>query len=403
MSDTHSSNNNSQNKKNHNNFSDGKIFTVFAVCTYGLEEKLSEELKTIGFNNIVIEKSGCTFKSNLLGIQYANLHSRIASRILMQIEKNIIDNEKDILDISAQVRWDEWFDIRKTIKIKTIGYNTKFQSIQYCTLLVKDGICDYFRKIYNSRPNIDKQDPDIQIYSFIKQNTFTLYIDSSGESLFKRGWRMNKGTAPIKENLAAGLLALSGWTPEYSLLDPFCGSGTIIIEAAHIACSIPPGISRKFAFEKLNFHNNSNWNAVLEEASTNINRTIEAELIGCDIDKTVLEYAKINLSNSGINNNNIKFVHDDACNIKVANHNKGFIVTNPPYGERTCNEDIWYSWSHNLKENFFNWDLNIISNDMSLPGKMRLKPKRKIPIFNGKLECRLFKFEIVKNSYRTQK
>ncbi|MBW0454502.1 MAG: N-6 DNA methylase [Candidatus Kinetoplastibacterium crithidii] len=402
MLNTHSSNN-FHNKKNHNNFCEGEIFTVFAVCTYGLEDTLAEELKTIGFQKIGIEKSGCTFKSNLRGIQYANLYSRISSRILIQIEKNIIYEEKDILDISSQIKWDEWFDFKKTIKIKTIGYNTRFQSIQYCNLLVKDGICDYFRKTYDVRPNVDKQDPDVRIYSFIKQNSLTLYIDSSGESLFKRGWRINKGTAPIKENLAAGLLALSGWTPQYPLLDPFCGSGTIIIEAAHIACSIPPGISRKFAFEKLNFHNHSNWTDILEEAKINIDRNIQIELIGCDIDKSVLEYAKVNLAKSGIDNNNIKFLHDDACNIKIENYNKGFIVTNPPYGERTYNEDIWYSWSHNLKENFFDWNVNIISNDMSLPSKMRLKPKRKMPIFNGKLECRLFKFEIVKNSYRTQK
>ncbi|AGF46992.1 N6-adenine-specific DNA methylase [Candidatus Kinetoplastibacterium desouzaii TCC079E] len=401
MTDNYTNEYNNQyiHKLDHKKIDTGNIFNAFAVAPYGLEEELLYELQSIGFKNIIVEKSGCSFQANMLGIQYANLHLRIASRILIQLKEQEINTEKDILELTYNINWQKWFSHKESIKIKTFAINSDLTSLQYCNLLVKDGICDYFRDKENERPSVNKINPDIRIYSFIKKKKLTLYLDTSGESLFKRGWRLNKGETPIKENLASGILSLSKWEPNKTLLDPFCGSGTILIEAYCIAASIPSGINRKFAFENFKTHDVNQWNNLIKESKENIKNNIETEIIGCDIDKNSIEYAKQNLVRSGIETNKIRFINANACDLKI-NHSNGFIVTNPPYGIRTPSDDIWSSWAHNLKQNYFNWNVNIISSDLLLPKKMRLKPIRKIPIFNGKLECRLFKFEIVKDSYR---
>ncbi|AGF49144.1 THUMP domain-containing class I SAM-dependent RNA methyltransferase [Candidatus Kinetoplastidibacterium galati] len=384
-----------------------KVFDAFISCPQGLESKLFEELKSFGIEVIQTNKSGCYIKVSWSDIEYINLNSRLANRVLLQVAyAPYIKNEKEILEISHNVEWERWFRPEYSIRVDTSSINSSFNSQQYCNLLVKDGICDRFRKIFSKRPNVNTKNPDVRIHLFIEKNSVTIYLDTSGESLFKRGWRIKKGETPLKENLAAGIIALSEWNPKYNLLDPFCGSGTILIEAASIASNTPPGILRSFGFEKINLHDKKKWDDLRKESISNIKENIETEILGYDIDREAIEASINNLKTSGLHVNNLRFIQKDANHIEKLHMPSGHIITNPPYGERVENDndiELWQTFSKNLKQYFFDWKVNIISSDLDLPKKLRLKPKRKIPLFNGKLDCRLFQFEIVEKSYRKEK
>ncbi|AGF48431.1 N6-adenine-specific DNA methylase [Candidatus Kinetoplastibacterium oncopeltii TCC290E] len=395
--------NNSRNIKINKN----EMFNVFIPCPKGLELKLGEELKSFDIEVIQNNKSGCYVKASWKDIESINLKSRLANRVLLQVaHSSFINNEKEILEISHNVEWEKWFRPEYSIRVDTSSINSNFNSQSYCNLLVKDGVCDRFRKIFSKRPDINTVNPDIRIHLFIEKNSVTIYLDTSGESLFKRGWRLKKGETPLKENLASGVIALSEWNPKNSLLDPFCGSGTLLIEAASIASNTPPGILRSFGFEKINLHDKNQWSELRKESISNIKKNIETEIIGFDIDKEAIEASINNLKTSGLHVSNMRFIKKDSSYMEKLNITNGYIITNPPYGERIKNDndiELWQNFSRQLKQYFFDWKVNIISSDLDLPKKLRLKPKRKIPLFNGKLDCRLFQFEIVEKSYRKEK
>src|SRR5690606_24009867 len=169
----------------------------------------------------------------------ANLYSRLATRVLVRVAHARVHTEDDILELARQTAWERWFGPEQTLRVDTSAVRSPMKSLQYCNLRAKDGICDRLREREGARPSIDTVRPDARVHLFLDETTATLYLDTSGESLFKRGWRLDKGEAPLRENLAAGLLALSGWDPSQALMDPFCGSGTILIEAAWIALGVP--------------------------------------------------------------------------------------------------------------------------------------------------------------------
>jgi len=226
-------------------------------------------------------------------------------------------------------------------------------------------------------------------------------LDTSGESLFKRGWRWDKGEAPLRENLAAGMLALCGWQPTAPLFDPFCGSGTILIEAAGIALSVPPGMHRPFGFERLRGHDGFRWRGLKEEARSRILPSLDTPLQGSDLEPRAIEYARQNAQRAGLAPAAIRWEVMDALQATAfADH--GWIVTNPPYGQRlaAAPANLWQRWSACLKHQFAGWQLHVISSDMTLPQQLRLKPKGRIPLRNGALDCRLFGFELVASSYR---
>ncbi|HEY0294616.1 MAG TPA: THUMP domain-containing protein, partial [Bordetella sp.] len=228
-----------------------EVFHVFAPCPQGLEEALTAEMQALGFEDAQPGRAGCRFTADWSGIQRANLYSRLATRILAQVAQDEISHEDDILDLAYSVPWERWFGAEQTLRVDTSAIKSPVRSLQYCNLRAKDGICDRLRDREGARPDIDTVRPDARVHLFLSGTLATLYLDTSGESLFKRGWRLDKGEAPLRENLAAGLLALAGWDPTAPLLDPFCGSGTILIEAAWIALGVPAGISRPFGFERL--------------------------------------------------------------------------------------------------------------------------------------------------------
>jgi putative N6-adenine-specific DNA methylase len=312
-----------------------------------------------------------------------------------------VQREDDILELAQSIGWERWFGAEHTLRVDTSAVKSPMQSLQYCNLRAKDGICDRLRDLEGARPSIDTVRPDARVHLFLSHDTGTMYLDTSGESLFKRGWRLDKGDAPLRENLAAGLLALSGWDPEAALLDPFCGSGTILIEAAWIALGVPPGITRPFGFERLRDHDAHRWEDLKDEARSRILPELATPLIGIDANPEAIEAARRNAERAYLTEDTIQFELGDARDA-AAPAPSGWIVTNPPYGERLDEEDLefWREWSACLKKEFAGWQVNVITSDLDLPKHLRLKADRRTPIFNGALDCRLFSFELVANSYR---
>lgn len=383
---------------------DAETFEVFAPCPQGLEEALTAEMQALGFEDAQVGRAGCHFSADWPGIQRANLYSRLATRILVQVAHEEISHEDDILDLAYSVPWERWFGAEHTLRVDTSAIKSPVQSLQYCNLRAKDGICDRLRDREGARPSIDTVRPDARVHLFLTGHTATLYLDTSGESLFKRGWRLDKGDAPLRENLAAGMLALAGWDPAAPLLDPFCGSGTILIEAAWIALGVPAGISRPLGFERLRGHDPRRWRDLKEDARARILPKLDAPLVGYDLDPQVVEFARNNAERAWLTADTIRFEVGDAREVPPPAE-QGWIVTNPPYGERLPTDDteLWRAWSANLKRAYSGWQLHVISSDLDLPQRLRLKPLRRIPLHNGSLDCRLFGFELVAAGYRDPK
>lgn len=241
--------------------------SYFCPCPRGLEAALAEELgeiaatgKTLAIHNQV--PGGVHCSGTLQDAWRINLHSRLASRVLMRIAHAGYSNENDIYDLALAQPWEDWFGVQHTIRIDVTAIKSPLRSLEFTTLKIKDAICDRFRDTCSERPSVDTKNPDMRIVGFLDAHTFTLYLDTSGDALFKRGWRLETGDAPLRENLAAGLLRVAGWKPGMVLLDPMCGSGTILIEAAQILAGIPPGAHRRFAFEKFHGFDADQWRAL---------------------------------------------------------------------------------------------------------------------------------------------
>lgn len=376
------------------------IHRAFASCPRGLETVLRDELVSIGLQDVQQAPAGCRFRGNWQDVWRANLHSRIATRVLLQLAHAPVQQESDIRALALKTPWETWLGPEKTLRVDTSAIRSPMKSLQYCNLLVKDAICDRIRDIEGARPSIDTVRPDTRVHLFLSEDAATLYLDTSGESLFKRGWRLDKAAAPIRENLAAGMLALGGWTPDQPLIDPFCGSGTILIEAAWIAKNIPPGINRPFAFERLRGHDRDVWQAMRREATEAINPDAHCQLVGVDLSEAALTAAQQNTKRAGLNPDCIEWVQGDACTF-AAPAASGLIITNPPYGERlTLEAELMQRWATQLKHQFAGWQAFVISADHGLPGAMRLKASRRTPLFNGALDCRLFRFDLVAAQYK---
>lgn len=377
-------------------------YTVFAPCPQGMEEALTIELQALGFEDAQADRAGARFTTDWTGVERANLYSRLATRVLVQVAHAPIQHEDDILELARATPWERWFGPEHTLRVDTSAIRSPMKSLQFCNLRAKDGICDRLRDLEGERPSIDTVRPDARVHLFLTAETATLYLDTSGESLFKRGWRLDKGEAPLRENLAAGLLALAGWDPAAPLLDPFCGSGTILIEAAWIALGVPPGISRPFGFERLRDHDSRAWDRLRQEARANVLPQLDAPLVGIDRDPAAIAAAQRNAERAWLSAETIRFEVGDA-RTALPPADSGWIVTNPPYGERLdmhAQETLWPEWAAQLKRHYAGWHLNVITSDLKFPQALRLKAHRRTPVHNGALDCRLFAFDLVEGSNR---
>jgi len=377
----------------------------FATCPRGLETVLASELSTFAAKEIVTVDGGVQFLGPFDLCYAANLKSRIASRVLWQVARAPYRDEQDIYDAARALAWREWFGPDRSIRVNLAAIRSPLKSLDYATLRIKDAICDAFRAATGRRPNVDTSMPDVRIHAFLSADAVTFYLDTSGDALFKRGYRRESGEAPIRENLAAGILRLCGWTPEVALLDPMCGSGTFLCEAAMIACRIAPGLSRSFGFEKLNRFERKVWQALREQTQAERNKSINTDIYGSDRYGDVLKLARANLASLGL---------EHAVQLKQANVlempppiSSGIIVTNPPYGVRLHEgngfAEFYPQLGDALKKKFSGWTAYILSADMRLPKLIGLKASKRTPLFNGALECRLFEYKVVSGSMRKSK
>jgi len=389
--------------------------SYFCTCPRGLEAPLAEELAEIAEKSTSLSihaqmQGGVHCSGTLEDGWLINLHSRIASRVLLRVAQGAYRNEDDIYNLALSLEWENWFDVDCTIRIDVTAVKSPLKSISFTTLKIKDAVVDHFRNRFGKRPSIDTKTPDVHIVAFLNASHVTLYLDTSGESLFKRGWRTKKGDAPLRENLAAGLLRAAGWKPGMVLFDPMCGSGTILAEAAQILAGIPPGINRRFAFEKFKGFDAKKWDA-MKQAVKPHPLPAEPTLFGSDISGDMITMARHNMATANVPVD-IPLKQIEAQEVQPPGETPGIILTNPPYGERigvrgdrTKESDemasLFYSaLGTTLKQRFPGWKVFLFTADLDVPKMLRLKESRKTPFFNGAIECRLFRFDMIAGSNR---
>ena len=345
---------------------------------------------------------GVEFEGDLAIAYRANLHARLPSRVLVRIARGAYRDEQDLYRLAAGHGWESVFRADQTLRVDVSAIRSPLQSLNFATLRIKDGIVDRMRNATGERPSIDTRRPAVRVFAFLDATDATLYLDLSGEPLFKRGWRLrdDKGEAPLKENLAAGLLALAEWTPETPLLDPFCGSGTIVIEAAQASLRIAPGASRRFGFEQLADFDERLWASLRSDAIRSARRAAgPLPIAGADIDPRAIEQVRVNLARAGIGPDAVSLACRDFAGSRAPFDGAGVIVCNPPYGERVeiegqAQEAGFAEFAATLREGFAGWRACVLTSDRSLPRQLGMKERRKWPLYNGAIECRLFVFDI---------
>ena len=376
-------------------------YSLFVTCPRGLEAPLSQELEQLKCQDIRAVDGGVACKGGMEQVYRINLHSRTASRVLLRLIKSGYRNEQDIYKAAKNIRWTDWFDLEQTFKVKVEGKRAQVKSLDFVGLKIKDAVCDVFRDACDARPSVGKIRPDIRIHAFIDERDIQIFIDTSGEALFKRGYRQDTGEAPMRENLAAGLLLLAGYDGTQPFQDPFCGSGTIVIEAAWIATRRAPGLMRRFGFEKLKNFDAALWKKLQHEAETQI-RPASAPISGSDNDRHMIRAAVANAQAAEVDTF-VRFEVKDAQDTRP-NGEGGILISNPPYGVRLAEvqalQALYPQLGAWLKQHYAGWLAGMFTGDRDMPKFMRLSPKRKIPLYNGNLDCRLFLMDMVKGSNR---
>ena len=324
----------------------------------------------------------------------ANLWSRIASRVLWQIDSFSYRNEDDIYQRTRAIDWPRFFTVERTLRVNLTAQKSPLRSLEFATLRVKDAVCDRFRDALGKRPDVERASPDIRIHVFLEKDRGMFYLDTSGEPLFKRGWRTDQGEAPLRENLAAGIVMLTGWQPGEPLLDPMCGGATLLVEAAAMARGRAPGAKRAFGFERLASFDAKLWETVKDQKSREESSPV---LYGSDNDPEALKAARRNLAAAGVERW-VKLEQADVLE-REAPAGAGVMVMNPPYGERMGSLDelarFYPKLGDALKKRFAGWRCYVFTADLRLPKLIRLAPSARTPLWNGALECRLYEFRMV--------
>jgi putative N6-adenine-specific DNA methylase len=380
-------------------------FQFFATCPRGLEALLVEELSAQHALKIVATDGGVSFEGNLETMYRVNLHSRIATRILSRVGQGSYATEEDIYKATFKLNWPSWFKVNQTIRVKVTGVKCPLKSLDFVTLRIKDAVCDRFREEGALRPSVSVRDPDVRIHAYLTEDQYQIYLDTSGAPLYQRGFRDVSVIAPLRENLAAGIIMLSSWIPGTPFLDPMCGSGTFLIEAAMMAVNQPPGLKRTFGFQKLTSFDEGLWKKIETEAIHNMKPIEFLDIYGSDIDLRSVRVARHNLKVAGLEET-AKVMQSDFIKLEPPAP-EGTLVTNPPYGQRIGEDEdlkeVYPVWAKHMKESFGGWDTYFLTADLEMPKDMRLKPTKKTPLYNGALECRLFEIKMVVGSNRKPK
>jgi putative N6-adenine-specific DNA methylase len=368
---------------------------LIAKTLYGLENVLSEELKNLGATEIETANRAVIFNGDKNLLYKVNYCSRTALSVLVQIADFRIRSKEDLTKGGLKIEWDQIMDNDDTFSIVPVVNSPLFTHTGYAGLILKDCIADYFRNKTGRRPSVDTTDPRILINLHISNEHVTISIDSSIVPLFKRGYRKEQSVAPLNEVLAAGILKLSGWTAGTSLTDPMCGSGTIPIEAAMIACKIPPGKFRKsFGFQKWKDFDEKLYSDVVAECDSHITEPA-VKIFASDISEVAVRQANVNIEGAGLKDI-ISISVEDFRNLKKQDE-EGFIFLNPPYGERLLpgeTDSLYGMIGTTLKHNFTGYTAWLISSNKDSLKKIGLKHREKLTLFNGALECTLIKYEL---------
>ena len=377
----------------------GYNFKMTAKTLFGFEELLAAELKQLGALNVQQGLRMVSFEGDNGFMYKANLACRTAIKILKPIHSFKLKNEQELYDGIYKINWSEYMNENQTLAIDATVFSDYFTHSKYVSLKSKDAIVDQFRNNTGIRTNIEVDYPDLRVNIHINQDECTVSLDSSGASLHQRGYKTATNIAPINEVLAAGLLMLSGWEGQSNFLDPMCGSGTIVIEAAMIACNIPANINRKeFAFERWADYDNALFETI-QEALLKKTREFHFKIKGCDIDLTAIKKSVNNVKNANLEDY-ITIEQDDFFDTKKESEGKLHMLFNPPYDERIGikTEEFYEDIGNALKRNYPGTTAWMITANLEALKFVGLKPSRKIKVFNGALEARLVKYEMYEGS-----
>lgn len=374
-----------------------------AKTLFGLEPLLVKELEELGAQNIQAGARSVSFEGDKKLLYRVNYESRTAIRVLMPIYKFKTKHENHFYKKLYEFDWTEYLSLDQTLAIDGVTQSNYITHSKYLALKAKDSICDQFRSRFGERPDVNVTNPDVRFNVHLgRENDCTVSIDTSGDSLHKRGYRRDAVEAPMNEVLAAGLVLQSGWNRDCAFVDPMSGSGTIAIEAAMFAKNIPPQMYRqtKFAFTKSKDFDSALWEEVKREAAANI-RDFNYPILGSDKDFEAVSIARFNAGYANVDDI-VTFSRKDFFLMKQP-EDKGFLVFNPPYDERLSMEDAADFYKHvgdTLKKNWMGWEAWIISSNMGALKRLGLRASFKKPLFNGKLECKLVRFEMYEGSKR---
>lgn len=380
-------------------------FKMVAKTLFGLEELLAQELRQLGASSIEIGIRNVSFEGDMGFMYKANLCCRTAIKILKPITAFNIFTEDDLYKKIYDIPWEKYLDVKGTLAVNATVFSDVFTHSQYIALKTKDAIVDRFRDREGVRPNVDLDHPTLRINIHIDRNICTVSLDSSGESLHKRGYKTESVLAPINEVLAAGIIMLSGWNGQCDLLDPMCGGGTILTEAAMIACNIPPNLNREeFGFETWPDFNVDLYE-MIEDAALKKVRDFPHKVYGYDLDPIAIKKSKENIKNANLQDF-IEVKEQDFFTSEKEKTSPLYIIFNPPYDERISVNDVetfYSSIGNTLKRGYPGTQAWMITSNMEALKFVGLRPSKKIKLFNGKLEAKLVRYEMYEGSRKASK
>ena len=378
-------------------------FEMIAKTLYGLEDVLAEELTTLQAEEVHIGRRMVSFRGDMAMLYKANLHCRTALRILKPLSHFKADNAETVYTEAKKIEWDTYFSTEQTFAIDAVIYSESFNHSKFVAYRTKDAIVDYFNEKYQKRPSVRINNPDMYIHIHISHHDCSISLDSSGESLHKRGYRVEQVDAPLNESLAAGMILKTGWRGASDFVDPMCGSGTLLIEAAMIAMSIPPGLYRKeYAFERWTDFDRELFETICRDESGE--REFAFKCYGSDISPKAIDKARKNIENAGLS----RYIELKVLPFQKYTKapNQGILVTNPPYGERISADDIMNLYAmigERLKHAFTGYQAWILSYKDECFDKIGLRPNQKMKLMNGRLECEYRCYELFKGTNKEYK
>jgi len=368
---------------------------------HGLEEVLAKEVKELGGQQVAVLRRAISCEGDLRLLYKANHQLRTALKVLVPIEAFNARDEQELYNKAKQIKWNDYLQLNQTFAIDAVVFSKTFTHSKYIALKVKDAIVDQFREKTNRRPDIDTQCPDISINIHISNNEVNISLDSSGESLHKRGYRRSGHPAPLNECLAAGMLMLTGWNPSIPLIDPMCGTGTILIEAAMMAAKVPPGDQRKkYPFMNWKGFDKELWMSIVKEGKEAMG-TPKVEIAGGDVDSKSIDLAKMGSLDFGLG----RLIRLERIDFKahLPKSKEGILIFNPPYGERIEGKDLnglYEQIGDHLKANFIGFDAWILSSNKEAMKHIGLRPTQKLTLYNGPLECKFQQFKVFAGSLK---